>query len=334
MGLLLFGLLISFLNTSSIRTPVKEFHINGYAQGTTYHITYYARDSMIAARQIDSIFKRIDSALSLYKENSIINQFNASEDGMIIRSGHFTSVVNYALRANLETNGLFDMTVYPLTAAWGFGPKKPDSLPDSATILQLLPCVGSSLIEWQGNKLVKKKPCVKLDPNGIAQGYTVDFLALFFNECRIQYYIIEVGGELRVKGPKPDDKKFSIGIEAPTDDPGTSLMKKIIYLESGSITTSGNYRKYYESNGKKISHLLNPKTGYPVDNELISVTVYSKYYTITADAYDNAMMAMGLEDALDFVEQHPDIAAYFIYKNKNGTISDTASKKFTALFQP
>lgn len=332
MGLLISALVSAILFISFIQTPVKEFHLNGHAQGTTYHITYYAPDPVIATNQIDSILDKIDSSLSLYKSYSLINQFNASENG-VIADDHFINVVNKAIDVYHESNGLFDITVYPLTAAWGFGPVKPASLPDSESIKQLLPCISSSLIEWSGNKLIKKKPCVKLDANGIAQGYSVDVLADFLEQNAIHQYLVELGGEIRVKGPKPGNEKMSIGIEAPGNDFEPSLMRRVIYIDKGAITTSGNYRKYYESKGQKISHLLNPKTGYSLQNELISVTVYAKD-AMTADAWDNVLMAMGWREGLAHIEARDDIAAYFIYRNSDGTIADTASKKFIAFFQP
>jgi len=127
---------------------------------------------------------------------------------------------------------------------------------------------------------------------------------------------------------------MKIGIESPDEDEFSDHpMQKIISLENGAITTSGNYRNYYESNGKKITHIINPKTGYPVQNELISVTVYAKN-AITADGYDNALMLMGLKKALQFIDKRKDLAGYFIYKNKEGKIADTASSRFYKLMNP
>lgn len=325
-------LLLCFFNFSFGGYPeLKKIQLKGTAQGTTYHITYYAADSIVPKNQIDSILNKIDSSLSLYKPYSLINQFNNSRDGVIV-DGHFSKVVRKAQQVYKNTNGLFDITVYPLTAAWGFGPQKPDSMPDSAMISKILPCVNSALIYWKGNKLMKKKSCVKLDANGIAQGYSVDVLADFFEQNSIQNYLIELGGEIRIKGRKPGNEKMSVGIEAPGEESDFSLIEKIVYLDKGAITTSGNYRRYYESNGKKISHLLNPKTGYSLQNELISVTVYAKD-AITADGYDNAIMAMGLIKGLAFVEKNKDLAAHFIYKKKDGTVADTLSNRFRFLLQ-
>lgn len=325
-------LFILFIQASYTHNYIKKIQINGTAQGTTYHITYYAPDSLISKKQIDSILDKIDSSLSLYKPWSLINQFNNSNDGVVVDK-HFANVIKKAQKVYKKTNGLFDITIYPLTEAWGFGPEKMDSVPGPATVKQLLSCVDSRLLYWKGKKLMKKKPCVKMDANGIAQGYSVDVLADFFEQNGIQNYLIELGGEIRVKGRKHGNEKMSVGIEAPGEESDFSMIEKIIYLDKGAITTSGNYRRYYESNGKKISHLLNPKTGYSLQNELISVTVYAKD-AMTADGYDNAIMAMGLKKGLAFVEKNKNLAAHFIYRKNDGTVADTLSKRFGVLLEP
>jgi thiamine biosynthesis lipoprotein len=327
------GLFILYSNADRQSGELKKFQLNGTAQGTTYHITYYAADSFVTKREVDSILNRIDSSLSLYKPNSLINQFNNSKTGLVI-DAHFINVVKKAKEVYKATGGLFDIAVYPLTDAWGFGPSVKESIPDSNIIRKLVGCVNSSLIYLQGKKLMKRKPCVQLDANGIAQGYSVDVIAGFFEKKGITRYLVELGGEIRVKGRKPDsNEKMSVGIESPGADPEFSMIEKVIWLDNGAITTSGNYRRYYESDGKKITHLINPKTGYPIRNELISVTVYAND-AITADGYDNALMAMGFEKGLAFVEKRKDLAAHFIYQKNDGTMADTMSKRFRALLHP
>lgn len=312
--------------------PVRKIQITGAAQGTTYHITYFANDSTVSKKQIDSILNRIDSSLSLYKPYSLINRFNRSGKG-IIADEHLLNVTRKALNVYQTTGGLFDITVYPLTDAWGFGPVKTETLPDSSTIKRIMPCVSSRLLYLHDHQLLKHKPCVQLDANGIAQGYSVDVLAGFLERNHIQDYLVELGGEIRIKGRKrPGNDKMTIGIETPDDDT-SGIMYKIIRVDQGAVTTSGNYRRYHESQGQKISHLLDPRTGYPVRNELISVTVYAPD-AITADAYDNALMAMGLEKAIAFVNSRNHLAAYFIYHRPDGTIADTASRNFSALIIP
>lgn len=300
----------------------------GVAQGTTWHITYYGKDTVVRKRQIDSLLAVIDSSLSIYKPYSRIIAFNNSTTGITIND-HFRRVVEKSLETYHQTEGLFDITILPIVEAWGFGAKSIDVLPDSTTILSLLNCVGSQYLKLDGYRLTKLKPCVKIDVNGIAQGYSVDEIAGFLEKNGIANYIVELGGELRVHGKKqPGSEPFKIGIESPFDNDFVSHpIEKILLVDSGAITTSGNYRKYFESKGKKISHLMDPRTGYSIKNEMISVTVYAKD-AITADAYDNALMAMGLKKAMKFVEKRQDMAAYFIYHLSNGNIADTASSRF------
>jgi len=305
---------------------MHKFQISGFAQGTTYHITYYAEDSLIHQMQVDSILNSLDSSLSIYKPYSVISKFNASAGGFNIDK-HLKAVVKKSLDTYEQTNGLFDITVLPLVEAWGFGNKKNVSEPDSAVIQSLLACISSKLLVLENNFLRKIKPCVQIDVNGIAQGYSVDVLSDFFEANGIRNYMIEVGGEIRVKGKKyPENTAMKIGIEAPQSDFDNEHFQKVISMDSGAVTTSGSYRKYHESGGKKVSHIINPKTGYSSQNELISVTVFAKD-AITADAYDNALMLMGLEKAMKFVDARKDMGAYFIYEN-GGVIKDTTSKNF------
>lgn len=325
---LLFCVIIAW-NTQAVRA----YRITGQAQGTTYQVTWYATDSLVTKDQVDSLLNNIDSSLSIYKSYSLISRFNQG-GAAVNMDEHMTHVVNKAIETYHQTEGIFDITVQPLVQAWGFGPKKMDKLPDSAMIRSLKQCVDSRFLSVQGQRLVKAKPCVKIDVNGIAQGYSVDVLAAFMESKHISNYIVEIGGEIRLKGRRqPGNEKMRIGIEAPGEDEfQLSLLQKIISLDSGAITTSGSYRKFYESEGKKISHIIDPRTGYSSQSELISVTVYAPD-AITADAYDNAFMVMGLQQAMTFLENRKDMAAYFIYKDKNGKIVDTATSRFYKFIQ-
>jgi len=315
------------------KTP-REFIINGAAQGTTYRIIYFASDSIIKKSQFDSILNNIDYSLSIYKPYSLISKFNQSKKGINIDQ-HFVNVVHASLDTYKSTNGIFDITVEPLVEAWGFAAKHITEIPDSAKINELRKCIGSNYLVLKKNYLQKLKPCVKIDVNGIAQGYSVDVIASFIEQQGINNYLVELGGEIMVKGKKlPGNEKMKVGIESPNDEELESgIMQQVIELDSGAITTSGNYRKYYESNGKKISHLIDPRTGYSIQNEMISATVYAKDAT-TADAFDNALMVMGLDSALHFAEARKDIGAYFIYKKNDGSIGDTATTKFYKLMHP
>ncbi|MBX3241501.1 MAG: FAD:protein FMN transferase [Chitinophagaceae bacterium] len=304
----------------------RKILIEGFAQGTSYHITYYAADSVVKKQQIDSLFNVLDNSLSIYKPNSVISRFNRSRKSLRIDK-HLETVVVKAKGVWKDTDGVFDITVQPLVKAWGFGNETISRLPDSPTINSILPCVGTEMLRIAKNRLYKQQKCVTIDVNGIAQGYSVDVIADFLEQNQLASYLVEIGGEIRIKGNKPDGEKMKIGIEAPGGLENETVMQKIITLNEGAVTTSGNYRKFHESEGKRINHIINPVTGYPVENELISVTVIAKD-AITADAYDNTLLAMGLKEALAFVEKREDMAAFFIYKTNDGKVTDTASSRF------
>ena len=312
-------------------TGLKPFQLTGLAQGTTYSITYYSQNGTIQKPQIDSIFRRLDQSLSIYLPTSLISQFNQSNTG-IETDTHIQQVIQKSLEIFNETGGVFDVTVYPLVNAWGFGAGKVATLPDSATITSLLACVGSRKIRLTQRQLSKTVPCTKIDVNGIAQGYSVDIVADYIEKQGIRNYLVEVGGEIRVKGRKyPQNTPLSIGIQTPTqNDFESASIQKVIEVNQGAITTSGNYRTYRQIGGQRISHIINPKTGYTSQNELISVTVVA-HDAITADGYDNALLAMGLPQAFSFLKRHRNLEAYFIYQKSNGAVADTATAGFYKL---
>jgi thiamine biosynthesis lipoprotein len=316
---LLFPLFCIFLNQPK---QLHEFKISGFAQGTTYSLGYFATDSIVKKSSIDSIIKVIDQSMSLYQPSSYLSQFNNSTAGSQV-DFHLIKVLKRSFEVNKDTEGRFDVTVAPLVQLWGFGPQKITKFPDSDTIKATLPCIGMEKIRLDKLFLHKEKPCIKLDFNGIAQGYTVDVIASYLQAKGINNFIVEVGGELRVKGTKPDGKLFRVGIEGPVNE----NIKRIIQFKEGAVTTSGNYQKYLMNGKEKISHLIDPKIGYPLKNEMISVTVFAKD-AITADGYDNALMAMHVHEAMTFVSKRKYLEAYIIYKMPNGDIADTLSTGF------
>jgi len=311
----------------------RAFHLNGYAQGTSYHITYYAMDSLATSFEVDQILNGIDSSLSLYKSYSLICRFNNSDTGVVMDS-HFKRVLTKSLEIYKKTMGMADATVMPLVQAWGFGVIPVKQFPDSTAIKNLMKCVGSEKLYIKNNTLYKTNPCVNLDFNGIAQGYSVDVLAEMLERKSILNYMVELGGEIRLKGKKwPSGEPIKIGIETPDDqDFQRFAMQKILVVDSGGITTSGSYRKYLKMDKRQISHLIDPHTGYPVVNELVSVTVCAKD-AITADGYDNALMGFGLKKALDFIKNQDHMQAYFIYRDSTGKLRDTASVGFSKYFE-
>ncbi len=310
---------------------LHAFNISGTAQGTTYRVIYYSTSAAVTKMQFDQLLDQIDSSLSVYKPYSLISRFNKVEKSVLM-DVHLQTVVRRALAISASTKGISDITVMPLMQAWGFGPNGIASDPDSAVIRNLLPIIGYNNLRIKGRRLIKKKKGVRIDVDGIAQGYAVDLMANLLEQHGVVNYLIELGGEIRVRGKKyPGSIPMKIGLEAPGDENSElPVIHQIISIDSGAITTSGNYRRYVQlKNGRKIQHLINPFTGYPFFNELISVTVWASD-AITADGYDNALMGMGLHDALEFLSHHQELQAYFLYQDGDKVVKDTATTGFPA----
>lgn len=331
MRLWLFIVALLSFSVFSFRTTERAYHLSGYAQGTTYHITYYAADSVVGQQDIDRILDGIDSSLSVYKSYSVITKFNQSARGCRA-DRHLKLIVEKAGEVWKNTDGIFDITVQPMVQLWGFGVKSSNEVPDSGQVRERMKCVGMDKIFLKSDSLIKASPCISIDVNGIAQGYSVDVVAHYLESRGLGNYLVEIGGEIRLKGRRqPDGKLMSVGIEAPGDDTNPEPLQKIIHLPGGAITTSGNYRKFYMQGSRRISHLIDARTGFPIDNELISVTVWAKD-AITADGYDNALMGMGLQKALQFAEKKKDFEIYLVYRRPDGVIADTCSQGFTHFF--
>ena len=321
------------LNTAAQQQKeALPFELNGNAQGTTWHILYYATAAGITQEEINGLLETVDSSMSIYKPWSLINQFNATTRG-IKADNMLKEVVLHSQQLCNETGGVFDITVLPLVEAWGFGASKPAAMPDTNNIKGILPCIGTGKLAVIGDSLIKQNPCVKIDVNGIAQGYSVDLIASYLISHGIDNFLVELGGELRVKGRKPNGDNLIVGIEAPTSSPlEPSFRKKIQLPNGGAITTSGNYRKFLVRQGKRISHLIDPHTGFPFQNELIAVTVIAGN-AITADGLDNALMGMGLQKALSFMQNRKE-HAFFIYLDEKGNVKDTATNGFAQFVLP
>jgi len=289
----------------------------GFTQGTSYHITYESRDSKNLQNEIDSLLSDFDNTFSTYIPGSIISQINRNETGVNIND-HFIKVFNKAYEVYKATDGVFDITVAPLVNAWGFGfTEKADV--DSAMIDSLLQYVGMEKVMIEDRKIIKKYKEMMLDCNAIAQGYAVDVAADFLDKKGIRNYLVEIGGEIRTRGVNAEGNLWRIGIDRPLEKniiPGTYL-QAIVELRNRSLATSGNYRKFYEVNGIKYAHSIDPKTGYPVFKNLLSVTVLAED-CMTADAYATALMVMGLDEAKDFLPRHKELEAYLVFSDDKG----------------
>lgn len=300
--------------------------ITGTAQGTTYTIKYVGELGSITKIEIDSIFSVLDQSLSLYLPGSLINQFNSR--GVVKMDVHMKAVVLEAMKIAKESDGAFDITVGALSDLWGFGPVPHQQVPRKREIKKRLRVTGSRYISVRDDLLVALEKGVKIDCNGIAQGYSVDVVAAFLQARGIDRMMVELGGEIRVSGKHPDKDYWTIGIESPGAIAGDWYpVEKMIRLNDAAVTTSGDYRKFFTAGGKTFGHVIDPRQGRPVNNGIISVTVIAGD-AITADAWDNAFFVMGIENSLEAIRNKPGIEAYMIYKNKEGAIRDTATTGF------
>jgi FAD:protein FMN transferase len=329
--LLVFIILVAYL-ISFTRKKGEYINLAGFAQGTTYHITYESKKGENLQQLIDSLLADFDMSLSIYKPNSVISRFNHNEPGTRADQ-KFTTVFKKSYEVYKKTNGAFDITVGPIVNALGFGNTDTLSI-DSLLIDSLLQYVGMEKVSLHDDILVKKHPDIVLDVNAIAQGYSVDLVAAFLEGRKIKNYMVEIGGEVRARGKNDRNQIWRIGIDKPEEGnmlPGANL-QAIIRLDNRSLATSGNYRKFYERNGIKFVHTVNPKTGYPVVSNLLSATVVA-YDCITADAYATAFMVFGVNKSKEFLEENKFLDAYLIYSDQEGKFRVFVTKGLEKLIE-
>nr|WP_315148162.1 FAD:protein FMN transferase [uncultured Flavobacterium sp.] len=304
------------LITAAIYGQSSPMKIEGNAQGTTYHITYFDAKNRNFQPEIEKILKNFDLSVSTYIPNSIISRINSNDKNVIV-DNYFKACFKKAKEVWKNTNGAFDPTVYPLVNAYGFGPGKKQKL-EKSKIDSILNFVDFQLIELKGNQVIKKDPRVALDFNAFAQGYSVDVVSDFLNSRGIAAYIVEIGGEVYAKGRNSDGSNWKIGIEKPIDNKETiNSLKAIAKLEDMAVATSGNYRRFTMEDGVKYVHHIDPKTGYPTKNNLLSVSIFAKKCMIS-DAYATGVLVLGLEKAKVFLKKHPELQAYLIYSDGYG----------------
>jgi FAD:protein FMN transferase len=327
------------------------FTISGNAQGTTYTMTYEDSLQRDFSSQVDSLLNDYDLHLSTYLDSSLISIFNA-QTGDGIKSGIstfdfefetcergetsvFEDCFNIAREVYEFTDGAFNPTVFPLVKYWGFF--KDEALLNQQSsqkidsVLNLVDFSKESVFLTNDTLrngyvilgcyplVVKTKGAIQLDMNGIAQGHAVDVIADFFIANGITNFLIELGGEIRTSGVSYKNQAWRLGIDKPLEssEPGSEGIQLIVALQGQALATSGSYRKFYEKDGIKYSHTIDPFTGYPVQHNLISVSVIAPTCA-EADAYATAFMVMGTEKAIAFIEDHPELNlhAYFVEDEK------------------
>jgi FAD:protein FMN transferase len=290
----------------------RFLYLEGFTQGTSYHIAYNSPDSTDYRDEIEYIFEQIDNSMSTYNPRSVISRINKNEKG-VEPDDYFISVFKRALEISAESHGAFDITVAPLVNAWGFGFTRGENV-SPRIIDSLLQFVGWEMIRLENRSVVKDNPGIMIDMNAIAKGYTVDVVSEFFDNNGITDYMVEIGGEIRLKGTNRNNNLWRIGVDKPVDDPAAVAreLQEVLHLTGRSIATSGNYRKYYEKDGQRFSHTIDPATGYPVRHNLLSVTVIART-CMEADAWATAFMVMGMEKGMEAAGDDPNLEAYFIY---------------------
>lgn len=321
----LFIILLAFLSSCTEKNDVY-LNFTGFAQGTTYNMIFEKSGNLTAVKlksDVDSILSAFDMSLSLYKDSSLLCRVNRNEQ--VVLDSFFIDVFAKSCQIFLLSDGAFDVTVGPLVKAWGFGPDERRSFSDQKRD-SLLKFVGMDKIDIKDGRIVKADPGVSLDFNAIAQGYSVDVVCGYFDRLGIKNYLVEIGGEVRVEGGK-NGKPWRIGIDKPVDDniiSGENL-QAIIRFKDRSLATSGNYRKFYVENGIKYSHTIDPKTGYPAKNQLLSATILANECAM-ADGVATACMVMGKDKTIEFLSLHTEYEGYLIYSDDSGNFRTWASE--------
>lgn len=305
--------LILLLNSCS---PKKQyFEESGTVFHTLYHIKY--ESSQLLTDKIDAELQQFNLSLNPFNPNSIIAKVNNNED--VTTDPWFEEVFTRAMEVSKNTDGVFDITCAPLINLWGFGFSKKDSVTPQI-IDSLKSFVGYQKVRLEGNRVIKDDPRILLNCSAIAKGYASDVIARLLEREGVSNYMVEIGGEVAMSGVNPKGDCWKIGINKPEDDTSGMVndIEEVVQLcKKGGIATSGNYRNYYIKDGKKYAHTIDPRTGYPSEQSILSVTIVAED-CMTADAYATAFMALGLERAREVAARVPGIDYFIIYADENG----------------
>ena len=290
-------------------------HTEDFIFGTTYQVTYQydvdLRDS------IKSQLLKVDQSLSPFNENSVISAINYNQSAK--PDEMFLDVFRQAMKISRETNGTFDITVAPLVNAWGFGFKKGE-LPTPRQVDSLKAIVGYQKLSLVDGMIHKADPRMMIDCSAIAKGYGVDVVAKYLRSRGVENFMIEIGGEIVTQGVNPSKHPWRIGVTKPTEDTlniGGRELQTTLKVNNVAMATSGNYRNFYYKDGKRYAHTIDPHTGYPVQHNILSATVFAKSCMV-ADAFATSFMVMGLDGAKEILKKHPELMAYLIFDNGRG----------------
>lgn len=311
--------------------------IAGETMGTTYHVTLVTSEPLPeehrnrVAAQIADELAAVNRLMSTYDPESELSRFNAADGTELFPlSPETLQVLEYAQQVSVETGGAFDVTVGPLVAAWGFGAGASITPPDDAALAALREQVGYEkiLLDTESSAARKAVPNLRVDLSAIAKGYGVDQVAQLLDSRGFENYLIEIGGEVRTRGANPDGDPWQVAIERPIED-GRAI-QRTVPLSGESMATSGDYRIYYERDGRRVSHTIDPRTGRPIEHNLASVSVIHDQCAF-ADAYATALNVLGPEQGLALAETL-NLPALFIIRTDNG-FEETATSHFAMAYQ-
>ena len=333
-GRFLVALVVTLAVLTSCRRPATPTQLLGEAQGTYYSILYRDPQGRWLQPQVDSLLAAFDQSASLWVDSSLLRRVNANQTDSLDHL--LATLLQHSLDINRYTNGAFDCRVGRLVQSWGFSFKERNE-PDSTVLTELWSAAHAAVCIDTVDGIIllhKESPATELDFNAIAQGYSADLIGQMFDSLGIHDYLIDIGGEVVARGTKARQTPWRIGIEQPAKDSVSSpIVQTAIALRDAAVVTSGNYRKYYEREGIRYSHTIDPSTGRPVQHTLLSVSVV-EHEAWLADAMATAYMVMGLDSALAFIAKHPGApgtdAVYFIYDD-HGVLSTYSTHAFEKL---
>ncbi len=305
----------------------QQLAISGETMGTTYHVRYVSANPQHNPERVkeavDAVLVQVNARMSTYDPNSELSRFNQRlQTTPVVISRALEQVLRRALEIAVESDGALDVTVGPLVNLWGFGPQaRPEKVPTDAELAAIRERVGYQLLTLENHQISKQVPELYVDLSTIAKGYGVDRVALLLEQLEIQNYLIEIGGEMRMKGSKPGAEPWRIAIEKPISTERS--VQRVVELADAAVATSGDYRNYYERDGVRFSHIIDPHTGKPIQHNLVSVTVITSN-CMDADAYATALTVMGPQRALEFAEQKQ-LAVLLITREEDGFKEHTST---------
>jgi thiamine biosynthesis lipoprotein len=304
---------------------IEPVRLRGNVFGTSYNIIYYDVNTDFE-KEINFLFDEVNKSMSTYIPDSDISRINRGEENVKV-DALFQEVFSKSERIFKETDGYFDPTVGDLVNAWGFGPEKPLNQLDATKVKELLQFVGFNKVKIENSIVIKEFPETYFDFNSIAKGYGIDVVGRFLESKGIENYLVEIGGEVRAKGTKPEDKLWKVQLDNPDTD-GTRSAFTILKLKDKSMASSGNYRKFrIADSGEKYVHTINPKTGYAKESNLLAASVIAALDCADVDAYATAFMSMGLEKTKAFLKDKPELEVILIYANEKGELEEYRNKE-------